>query len=65
MSDVWRKDAVGYPPQFAAILAVMIRLHALAWIDENKPFAWYRPMFVDSPAPPDDESPVGQGAAQS
>lgn len=36
----------GYPTQLFDILYYQARKIALAWIDANKPNAWYREMFV-------------------
>jgi len=36
-----------YPYQMSKILFAAIRPIALKWIDDNKPQAWYRDVFVD------------------
>ena len=46
MSDGWCDDATGYPPQLFAVLFLSASLHAIAWIDANKPKHWARPMFL-------------------
>lgn len=41
----WDRSADEYPPQLFALWFYICKPHALAWIDENLPKAWFRPMF--------------------
>jgi len=43
----WQDDADGYSDMIFTMMWQSAKEHALAWIDENKPMAWYRPMFID------------------
>lgn len=43
--DRWTDQVEGYPDQFAAFIWYSTKRHALQWIDENLPRAWFRPMF--------------------
>lgn len=45
MADHWNTPAASHPPAFMAVLLVSIKPIALAWIDENIPRHWARPMF--------------------
>ena len=45
--DRWGDDVEGYPPQMLGVIWVGVRRIALKWIVENKPLAWYRPLFED------------------
>ncbi|MBE3087788.1 MAG: hypothetical protein IMZ71_01530 [Chloroflexi bacterium] len=38
-------DIDGYPEVFAAVIRRSADITALGWIVENKPQAWFRPMF--------------------
>lgn len=52
MQNRWQDQAEGYPPQLLAVLWVSVKDHALEWIDENCPQAWFRPLFDnDNPNP--------------
>lgn len=44
--DRWNDHVEGHPIGFMAALRLYINTAALAWIDANKPLAWYRPMFL-------------------
>lgn len=45
MAERWQDVADGYPDQIFAVLWISVKDHALQWIDENCPNAWFRPMF--------------------
>jgi len=45
MKGRWNDDITGYLIQMGAVLYVIVRRAALAWIDQNCPNAWYRSMF--------------------
>ena len=47
MGNRWQDVAEGYPPQLFAVLWISVKQHTLAWIDESKPHAWYRPLFAE------------------
>ena len=47
MAGRWTEDVEGYPDVMKAVLWLSIKDHALIWIDQNKPRAWYRPMFAN------------------
>lgn len=43
----WERPANEYPEAFYGIgYVTIVKPAALAWIDENLPRAWYRPMFL-------------------
>lgn len=46
MQGRWNEPAEAYPVQLYTVLWMLVMDHALAWIDENAPLAWYRPLFV-------------------
>jgi hypothetical protein len=48
MRGRWHDQVEHYPPSIPVVLAISIDKVALAWIDENKPKAWYRDVFVRS-----------------
>lgn len=48
MSMRWRDGIEGYPEQLLAVLWLSTKRHAVEWIDDNIPLAWYRPMFADA-----------------
>ncbi|MCP4394888.1 MAG: hypothetical protein GY804_11580 [Alphaproteobacteria bacterium] len=41
----WKDDIAGYPDAMLNVMVLTLRRHALEWIDENLPKAWYRDMF--------------------
>jgi len=45
MLDRWGEPADNYPEQLYLVLWIAVKDVALAWIDENCPRAWFRPMF--------------------
>lgn len=45
----WDSDESAYPNAMYAIWLLVLDRHALAWIDENAPHAWFRPMFTPDP----------------
>ena len=49
MKGWWTDDVEGYPNSLLAVLFVTADRVALQWIDENKPKAWFRPMFAGMP----------------
>lgn len=50
MTRRWDDYVAGYPPAMLALIAATTNLEALAWIDENLPQAFYRPLFEDAHA---------------
>lgn len=46
MRGRWDEDTTGYPEQLLGVLWLGVRAEALAWIDENCPAAWFKPMFT-------------------
>lgn len=48
MFDRWAHDEDGYPPEMKLIVIYSANVHAVKWIDENVPRAWYRPMFANA-----------------
>ena len=44
----WNEPADNYPEQLYLVLWMAVKDAALAWIDENCPRAWFRPMFADN-----------------
>jgi hypothetical protein len=46
MSDRWGDSADEYPPVIISLAWLSAKHHAIEWIDENLPKAWFRPMFV-------------------
>lgn len=42
----WNDTHNAYPPIIYGMVLGIIKPIALKWIDENKPQAWYREMFV-------------------
>lgn len=46
MMGRWQDQMDGYPSQLLAGLWLSVEDHALQWIDENCPQAWYRPIFA-------------------
>lgn len=47
MAHRWSDEVDGYSPQMQAVLWLTTKRHALAWIDETCPQAWFRGMFTD------------------
>jgi hypothetical protein len=45
MSHRWNDSVSGYPPVMLNLVLSQTKREALAWIDENAPLAWFRPMF--------------------
>ena len=41
----WQDDIEGYPIQMKSVLIVAVKRVAREWIAENKPMAWFRPIF--------------------
>lgn len=46
MEDRWDHNTDDYPESITNILQITLDHHAIKWIDENAPRAWYRGMFV-------------------
>jgi hypothetical protein len=47
MRGRWDDDESGYPPQLIPVVWLSVKAAALAWIDENCPGAWFRPLFEE------------------
>ena len=45
MQGRWKDDVDGYPTQLFSVVWEIAKHHALEYIDENLPLAWFRPMF--------------------
>ena len=43
----WSSPKDEYPSVLFSLLMMTIAGHALEWIDENMPLAWYRPIFAE------------------
>ena len=43
----WDDDMDDYPPQFKAVVILLIHRAALAWIDEHVPEHFMRPFFAN------------------
>ena len=50
----------GYPNAVFDIMTIILKRHALTWIDEKYPQAWYREMFV-----PNSEADIRQEARKA
>lgn len=48
MSDRWDDQAETYPPPIKRVIAIALTRHALDYIKENCPEAWFRAMFEPS-----------------
>lgn len=48
MEGRWTESVDAYPPQLLAVLWVSVQAHAVRWIDEHQPQAWYRAVFADA-----------------
>lgn len=46
MKRRWTDSVDDYPPQMIQIVWLIAKQHALEYIDENLPKAWFRPMFA-------------------
>jgi hypothetical protein len=44
-SITWNSPSSEYPEEIYNVLILAIRPIALKWIEENKPLAWFKPMF--------------------
>lgn len=42
----WDRPASEYPDSFYTVGFITVKQAALQWIDENKPQAWFRALFV-------------------
>ncbi len=47
MAGRWNDTPEDYPPAILNLAWFSTKRHALAWIDENCPQAWFRGMFED------------------
>lgn len=47
MRQRWNDALEDYPEILVNALWINTKQHALKWIDENAPQAWFRPMFTD------------------
>ncbi len=47
MQEKWQDRAADYPSMLIDALWLSTKHHALEWILENAPQAWYRPMFEE------------------
>jgi hypothetical protein len=45
MMDRWNENVEGYPEVMQNVLWMGVMSYAYEWIKENKPMAWFRPMF--------------------
>ena len=45
--DRWLEDVNGYPEMIRSVLWLSAKRVALEWITENKPEAFYRPLFEE------------------
>jgi hypothetical protein len=43
----WEDHTEGYPPEMLAVMRVSANRHAVEWIDENLPAAWFRGVFAN------------------
>lgn len=43
----WHDDIEGYSPQMVNVLWFTVKRHALEYIDEHCPQAWFRPLFAE------------------
>lgn len=50
MMDRWYEDINGYPDTLGNILWMGVKDYAFKWIVQNKPEAWFRPIFEFSEA---------------
>ncbi len=48
MEDRWHDKIDGYPPMIMNIMWIGLKHIALEWIEQNKPQAFFRSMFVDN-----------------
>jgi len=53
MQGRWNDDASGYPPPLLNVAWFSVKHHALGYIDETCPQAWFRPLFTNEPLPTD------------
>ena len=54
MRDRWRDDIEGYPEMLFPAIWNSIKRVALEWLEENKPEAWFKPMFMEEKDWPED-----------
>lgn len=47
MRGRWNDHVEGYPPQMFNVLGYTVRRHALEYIEENCPAAWFKSMFEE------------------
>ena len=46
MRERWNEPAEDYPSVLVSALNVSAAVHAVEWLDENLPLAWFRPVFA-------------------
>jgi len=49
MTGRWEDEQTDYPPGMMAVLWMYVKQYVLQWIDEEKPKAWFRPLFAEEP----------------
>jgi hypothetical protein len=54
MKNRWNDKPEDYPPAITALAWATVKRHALAYIDETCPQAWFRPLFTNEPVASDD-----------
>lgn len=42
----WSDQVSNYPSSITIDVIRLVNAHAIDWIDENTPFAWYRQLFL-------------------
>lgn len=58
----WDRPAEEYPNAMYAVWILTLKPIALAWIDENCPMAWFRPMFTSDPEAAISDKAAGSGS---
>jgi hypothetical protein len=48
MRGRWNDDTEGYPPVMFNVLWLTVKRHALEYIEETCPQAWFKPMFEET-----------------
>jgi hypothetical protein len=48
MQGRWNDDTSGYPPPMVNVLWFTVKRHALEYIEETCPEAWFKPMFEET-----------------
>ena len=47
MANRWNDEVERYPKQMLPILLFSVKRSVVAWIEQNCPQAWYKPLFTD------------------